>query len=148
MKKFLSLALVATLLTLTVVISLALLSASAADVYSVEESKNVVYVMDSTSKIGDGSGRNASNPYWPDENKYFIKGGVKTDAEGNPVFENGEPVYTTKENYLKTALYQAAASLRDTGGTIVICGPVKIGENESYGSGSLNKAKIIPAKQK
>ena len=150
MKKFLFLFVTAILLV--VAVSLPAMATETAAAYSENESKNVIFVMDSDTKIGDGSGRNAENPYWADPDKFFIDGGVKTETDENgndiPVYENGQPVYSSKENYKKTALYQAASDLRDTGGTIVICGPVKIGADESYGSGTLNKDFIFPKSDK
>lgn len=144
MKRFFVLGIAAVVLTAVISLSGLAFGAFAANEVDLSESANVVYVMDSSAKIGDGSGRNAANPLWPDENKYFIESSIKTDSNDVPVYENGQPVYAAKKNYMKTALYQAAASLRDTGGTIVICGPVKIGADESFGTGSLNKDFFFP----
>ncbi len=66
---------------------------------------------------GNGLGTDADNPFIPIEHN------------------NYNPDAATPEKYLQTAFYQATEMLGQTGGTIVICGPVTLGENESYGTG-------------
>ena len=66
---------------------------------------------------GDGSGSDAENPLIPMDHEDFDPGA-------------DYPKY-----HLQTAFYQATEMLKDTGGTIVVCGPVYFGIYESYGSG-------------
>ena len=86
MKKFLFLFVTAILLVAAVSLP-AMATETASSKYAENESKNVIFVMDSKTKIGDGSGRNAENPYWADLDKFFIDGGVKTstDEKGNEI---------------------------------------------------------------
>ena len=67
---------------------------------------------------GDGTGSDADNPLIPMDHEEFDPG-----AE--------YPKY-----HLQTAFYQATEMLKDTGGTIVIVGPVFFGFNECWGNGS------------
>ncbi|MBQ4116707.1 MAG: hypothetical protein IJD37_04960 [Clostridia bacterium] len=67
---------------------------------------------------GDGTGTDADNPLKPADHEDFTP-----DA--------AHPNY-----HLQTAFYQATEMLAETGGTIVICGPVYFGELECWGSGA------------
>ncbi len=87
-------------------------------------SERVIFIKDAPAGgklTGDGSGFDAENPFIPANHEEF------NPAEANP------------KNYLQTAFYQATEVLGDDGGTIVICGPVHFGLNESYGSGGTTK---------
>ena len=68
---------------------------------------------------GDGTGTDAANPLKPaDDHERF------------------DPTAERKRWHLLTALYQANEMLAETGGTIVICGPVFIGINELGDNGA------------
>ena len=67
---------------------------------------------------GDGTGSDANNP-------------LKTYDH-----EDFDPTATAPKWHLQTAFYQATDLLKNTGGTIVICGPVYFGQYESYGNGA------------
>ena len=67
---------------------------------------------------GDGTGSDANNPLKPAEHEDF------------------DPSADYPKWHLTTAFYQATEMLAETGGTIVICGPIYFGEQESYGSGA------------
>ncbi len=67
---------------------------------------------------GDGTGTDADNPLKPADHEDFTP-----DAD--------HPNY-----HLQTAFYQATEMLAETGGTIVICGPVYFGELECWGNGA------------
>lgn len=87
-------------------------------------SDRVIFIKDAPAGgtlSGDGSGFDADNPYIPSEHEQF------------------DPTADYPQNHLKTAFYQATEMLGDDGGTIVICGPVHLGLNESYGSGDSTK---------
>lgn len=129
MKKFLKLLTVA--LAVALVASLAVLSTSAAesarrvDPTTLQPtSERVIFIKDAPeggTLAGDGSGFDADNPYLPAEHEQY------------------DPNAQYPQNHLKTAFYQATEALGDDGGTIVICGPVHLGLNESYGSGDSTK---------
>ena len=68
---------------------------------------------------GDGTGSDAENPLKP------------TDSH-----ERFDPTAERKRWHVLTAFYQAVEMLQDTGGTIVICGPVFIGINEVGDNGA------------
>ena len=70
---------------------------------------------------GDGSGMDANNPLEALDHELF------------------DPMANYPKYYLQTAFYQATEMLKDTGGTIVVCGPVFLGANQSYGSGSTTR---------
>ena len=67
---------------------------------------------------GDGTGSDAKNPLKPSDHEQF------------------DPTADYPKWHLQTAFFQATEMLMETGGTIVICGPVYFGVNECYGSGS------------
>ncbi len=67
---------------------------------------------------GDGSGSDAANPFKPSDHEKFDPNAEKK-----------------KWDYM-TAFYQATEVLAETGGTIVICGPVYFGEKECTDNGS------------
>jgi hypothetical protein len=83
--------------------------------------KIVVFVMDG----GEGDG---SSPKKPLGGKIIYP---YDDSKAQPYYENA-------------ALYQAADKLKETGGTIVICGEVAIGIEESYGDGKDDRDFIFP----
>lgn len=86
--------------------------------------ERVIFIKDAPkgeTLAGDGSGFDAENPYIPSEHEQY------------------DPTADNPQNHLKTAFYQATEMLMDDGGTIVICGPVHLGLNESYGSGGTTK---------
>ncbi|MBQ7968509.1 MAG: hypothetical protein IJ292_01640 [Clostridia bacterium] len=82
-------------------------------------SDRVVFIMDAPENgilPGNGTGDDPQNPLQAVDHDKF--------------FENDEfPRY-----YYQTELYQATEMLQETGGTIVIMGPVLIGRNETYGN--------------
>lgn len=79
-------------------------------------SNNILYISDDNAD-GFGTGQNADNPYTPDPSY----GGFDETAKS--------PKY-----HLTTSFYQTIEMMKETGGTIVVCGPVKLGKTESYGS--------------
>ncbi|MBQ4116708.1 MAG: hypothetical protein IJD37_04965 [Clostridia bacterium] len=81
-----------------------------------DENNNIIGQPD-----GDGTGSDASNPMWTVDH------------------ENFDPDADHPKWHLQTAFYQATEILAETGGTIVICGPVYFGVGESYGSGSYER---------
>lgn len=83
-------------------------------------SENVVFIMDPDADgnyPGDGSGSSAENPLIPVDHEDF------------------DPEDDNPKKDLQTAWYQATEMLKPTGGTIVICGPVRFNADNSYGSG-------------
>lgn len=88
-------------------------------------SGDVIFIMDG----GSGDGSSADNPL------------------------KAEVVYTynskeTQPYYKNSVLYQAAEKLKETGGTIVICGEVSIGIEESYGDQRNDRDFIFPENKK
>ena len=84
-------------------------------------SERVIFVKDADSNgylEGDGIGYDANNPLRPLDHEDF------DPAADNPKFD------------LQTAWYQATELLKETGGTIVICGPVTFTKDEAYGNGA------------
>lgn len=134
MKKFLTLTLTALLLAVVMSLSLFAFNATATEnkeiTYSENESKNVIFISDNYD-TGDGSGRNAANPFRPDPNAFFI-------------LEKKNEYNYYGRYYLRTALYQAADKLSSTGGTIVICGPVNIDRTNTFGSSWTAKDFYMP----
>ncbi|MBR5314988.1 MAG: hypothetical protein IKU45_06215 [Clostridia bacterium] len=87
-------------------------------------SEDVVFIMDPAEDgtlPGDGSGLEPENPLEALDHESF------------------DPDVDAPKMYLQTELYQATEMLAKTGGTIVIMGPVKIGIDETYGSGSTTR---------
>ncbi|MBR5314386.1 MAG: hypothetical protein IKU45_03110 [Clostridia bacterium] len=85
-------------------------------------SDEVIFIMDipegEERLPGDGTGKTPENPYIPiDHEKY-------------------DPEIEMPVNYLQTALYQATERLQETGGTIVIMGPVHIKAEHLLGNHS------------
>ncbi|MBR5322128.1 MAG: hypothetical protein IKU48_01085 [Clostridia bacterium] len=133
MKKFLTFMLTAMLLT--VVVSMMVLTFNTAAAEENTNSTNVIFVSDDYS-MGDGSGRDAANPLRPVEvDDELINEKIVTDEPGKE---------TSGKYYLRTALYQAAEKLVETGGTIVICGPVNIDRSNSLGSSPYYKDFELP----
>ena len=117
--------------TMVIVAAISVLGASAS-AESVEPSSNVVFISDNADSdgvVGDGS--SAAKPLDPYTVPAHLLGETSTGVGG--------------KYYLCTSLYQAAEILADTGGTIVICGPVTIGINDCYGSGSGQRDFFFPA---
>ena len=87
-------------------------------------SDRVVFIMDAPEGKeleGDGTGTDFENPYIVSDHEKF------------------DPNVDSPEYYYQTALYQATEMLGSEGGTIVICGPVKLGAEQAYGSGADTK---------
>lgn len=82
---------------------------------------NVIYIADGAT--GDGS--SADSPLCPSTGNY-------DPAESNP------------RRYLDSALYQAVERLSQTGGTVVICGEVKLDASYSYGTGTYTRDFLLP----
>ena len=132
MKKFLSFISIAIVMTLMA--SAMLLIPTAAET-EVVNSKNVVFISDAVKDLAAGmtqaqavatyDGSSADKPLYP------------TPVQTHELKENADK--TVGRYYLNTALYQAAEKLLDTGGTIVICGPVRIDDDDAYGSSLYNK---------
>ena len=127
MKNFAKLFVVA--LVVTLVATMFAMSASAAigmpDPNTLKPaSDRVVFIMDAPEGgelPGDGSGLDPENPLEAIDHESF-----DPDAEH-------------KKMHLQTAFYQATEMLKDSGGTIVIMGPVFIGIDQTYGSGSTTR---------
>ncbi len=82
-------------------------------------SDKVIYIMDAPeggTLPGDGSGSSADNPYKPIDHEKF------------------DPTEEAKRWHYQTAFYQATEELAETGGTIVVCGPVYFGEEQCWGA--------------
>lgn len=87
-------------------------------------SDKVIFIMDPPEDgtlPGDGTGYEPENPYEALDHESF-----------NP--DDEHPRW-----HLQTELYQATEELAETGGTIVIMGPVLVGINETYGSGDTTR---------
>ncbi|MBR5314989.1 MAG: hypothetical protein IKU45_06220 [Clostridia bacterium] len=108
-------------LVVALVASLFAISSSAAQTVDPRDlkpgSNNVVFITDPAEEDGqlpgDGTGKDAENPYQPIDHELF-------DPE-------------KKTRYYNTAIYQATELLKDTGGTVVICGPVYLDINDGSG---------------
>lgn len=79
----------------------------------------------------------------------YIKDGGTGDGSSPEKALKANAVYPynpdkVQRYYENTALYQAVGKLKNTGGTIVICGEVSIGKEQSYGSGSANREFRFP----
>ena len=130
MKKFFRLFSFAMTLVLIAALSAFSLQPAAATEKSMDIANNVIFISDSAANddiAGDGS--SPSKPLDPvavpasEINEQPV-----LDANGNPTGK----VYG--KYYLNSALYQAAEKLANTGGTIVICGEVVIGDKYTYSS--------------
>ncbi|MBR5314515.1 MAG: hypothetical protein IKU45_03765, partial [Clostridia bacterium] len=133
--------LVSIALTITLIAALSAISfqpSAAIDEKSMDISNNVIFISDSAANdgvVGDGS--SPDKPLDP------------TPVSAHLINEKTSDAGITYGNYYyKTALYQAAEKLANTGGTIVICGTVKIGANESYGTGSSQRDFNFPLSDK
>ena len=139
MKKFLSFISIAIVMTLMA--SAMLLIPTAAET-EVVNSKNVVFVSDivkdnETAKSEKWDGSSPDKPLYPTP--------VQAHEVEEVIVEGGT---NYGKYYLNTALYQAAEKLIDTGGTIVICGPVVIDNDDSYGSSAKTKDFYLPETDK
>jgi hypothetical protein len=128
LKKFMKLfvvALVVALLSAAVLTATAAESAKRVDPNTLQpSSERVIFIKDAPAGgalTGDGSGFDADNPFIPSDHEQY------------------DPTADHPQNHLKTAFYQATEMLGDDGGTIVICGPVHLGLDESYGAGDSTK---------
>ena len=140
MKKFLTLTLTALLLAVVMSVSLLAFNTTAAGENT--NPKNVIFISDNYEAIGgDGSGKDANNPLVPvPVDDFFVN-------ETIVVNEQGEETNRYGKYYLRSALYQAAEKLVDTGGTIVICGPVDINASNSHGSSANYKDYTLPTSE-
>ena len=122
MKKFAKLFVVALVVTLIASAFVISSSAAATDPKTLQPgSEQVFFIMDAPegeALPGDGSGKDAQNPLKPIDHEGY-------DPEAEPARLRQD---------LMTAFYQATELLKDTGGTIVICGPVLLGPNQTYGT--------------
>lgn len=119
MKKFARLMLLTALVCVFMAVQVLIVNAANfIDPNTLKVRDNVVFVMDpdESGKLeGDGSGANADNPLKPTFHEDF------------------DPDEVTPKHYLQTALYQATEKLKVTGGTVVICGQVKLGLEQTCG---------------
>ncbi len=77
---------------------------------------------------GTGTGYTADSPLAPNENP-----------------EGYDPTANAPKNHLKTAFYQGIDMLKEAGGgTLVICGPVYFGADQSYGTGTSQRDVLTP----
>ncbi len=141
MKKFAKLFVVA--LSVALIATMFALVPSAAEAEMIDPntlvpaSDRVVFIMDperdpETHEIigelpGDGTGTSAENPLAIVEH-----GSFNADAES--------PKY-----HLMTSFYQATEFLKETGGTIVVCGPIYFGFYESYGQAAASTKDVFTA---
>ena len=122
MKKFSKLLVVA--LIITALASLLTITSSAAAVDPRElkpGSDNVIFIMDAPegeTLPGDGSGTSPENPLRAYDHEEY------------------DPEQETPKNHLMTEFYQATELLEETGGTVVIMGPVHIGPGKLWGNHS------------
>ena len=114
---------------ITVIASMFVVNSSAAvniDPNTLEPgSDSVVFIADvpeGGTPIGDGSGKDANNPYQAIDHEAY------------------DPNADVPKGYLNSSFYQATEMLRGKGGTIVICGPVNLTLDLAYGSGSNAKS--------
>ncbi|MBE6670588.1 MAG: hypothetical protein E7593_00110 [Ruminococcaceae bacterium] len=131
---FMSMAMIVIVIAAMSVMTFTTASAATTEVYD-----NVVFVSDTQPSGSDGSGSSPKNPLKPyTPSASLIDEKTATNSYGNKY----------GRYYYKTALYQAAEQLVDTGGTIVICGPVLIDAYSSYGSGDWHRDFILPESDK
>ena len=115
---FMSMAMIVIVIAAMSVMTFTTASAATTDVYD-----NVVFVSDNATKGGDGS--SPSSPLYPSNDRKMV---VENEGKSNGTFYN--------KKYYLTALYQAAEKLVNTGGTIVICGPVVIDNSDCDHTGT------------
>ena len=122
MKNFSKLLIIALVVALVASIFAISTAAASTDPHDLKPgSDQVIFIMDAPEGQdlpGDGTGRDANNPLKPIDHERF-------DPEADP---------SVIRNDYQTAWYQATEILRDTGGTIVICGPVTLGPDDTYGT--------------
>lgn len=128
MKRFYGLMTAAIILTAIVAMSLLTLSVSAVEMSIPDQ---VVFISDNATLGGDGVTPDA--PLYPTE-KSDVEIGETTDTNGK----------TTGHYYKNTAIYQAVEKLSDTGGTIVLVGPVELNADNTYGFSLSNRDFNLP----
>ncbi|MBR5314363.1 MAG: hypothetical protein IKU45_02995, partial [Clostridia bacterium] len=120
MRKFAKLFVVALVVTLLASLFAIQSSAAVTDPHDLKvTSENVVFVMDAPADgdlPGDGSGTSPENPLKAIDHEKF------------------DPEAEAPKYFYQTALYQATEILKETGGTIVLVGPVNIGPGDIYGN--------------
>lgn len=122
-----------TLCILTVCLaSLALVFVSAESYEITPGSDRVIFLADLPADYsGAGTGNSPEDPFMP-----------VSDPEGF------DPTATNPKYHLTTGLYQAVEMLQKTGGTIVICGPVVLGEKQSTGNSVVMRDTFTPKFEK
>ena len=117
MKQFTKALLVSLVITLLAAAFAVMTSAETPDLKP--GSDTVIFIADGAT----GNGNSADSPLEPD---------------GNP--EGYDPTAEYPKNHLKSSFYQAIDILNEAGGgTLVICGPVRLGFDHSWGNGSTQK---------
>ena len=120
MKKFAKFFVVALVVTVIASVFMAVPSAAVADSATLTPgSDKVVFIMDAPEGEeleGNGLGTDPDNPLEPIDHEKF------------------DPNATEPKYYLNTAFYQATELLKDTGGTVVIMGPITLGIKQAVGT--------------
>ena len=135
MKNFAKLFVVAVVVTLLVsVFAVPSAASTALDPHTLKPGSDAVYfIMDPAEGQelpGDGSGKDAENPLKPIDHERF-----DPTAEANAI-----------RNDFQTSWYQAIEFMKDTGGTLVICGPLNLGPDDTYGAVDQNNRDICTPK--
>ena len=106
-------------------------ASTATDPHTLKPGSDTVYfIMDPAEGQelpGDGSGKDAENPYKPIDHEGF-------DPTAEP---------SALKQYLQTSLYQAIDFMKNTGGTLVICGPLTLGPEDTWGTVDANNRDVI-----
>ena len=137
MKRFYVFMSIAMIVILVAAMSIMTLTTSAA---TVEVYDNVIYISDEIDNSKPGTGLTPDDPLKP----YIPSDSLVNEQECSSQTYGG--MYG--KYYYRTALYQAAEKLVNTGGTIVICGEFNIGAYESYGSGDWHRDFNLPESDK
>ena len=134
MKKFAKLFVVALVVALVAALFAINSSAAVTDPRNLKPaSEQVYFIMDPVEGQelpGDGSGRDAQNPLKPIDHE-----GFDPDAEPGAL-----------KQYLQTSFYQATELLRGTGGTIVVCGPLLLGPEQTWGTVAATTRDVLTAR--
>lgn len=132
MKQFLKSLYVALFIVVIVITVIFAVNVSASEI---TEYSNVIFISDNAKPGGDGS--SAESPLYPEE----VSDAELDILEINQKRSDGTAVKTkVQNNYKKTALYQAIEKLSKTGGTVVVCGNVTIGNEQCRGTSYENIA--------